>query len=58
MSTYVDLLDGHIWLTTHNIVYKPNKEKVIDCYIDANFDGGWAQADADNEEIPCRIRDM
>ena len=49
MSTYVDLQDGHIWLTTHNIVYKPNKEKVIDCYIDANFDGGWAQADADNE---------
>ena len=30
--------------------YKPDKEKGIECYIDADFAGGWAQADSDNVE--------
>ena len=29
-------------------IYKPVKEKGIDCYVDANFFGEWAQLDADN----------
>ena len=37
-------------LYTRGVVYKTNKEKGIECYIDAYFDCEWAQADADNEE--------
>ena len=50
MSTYVDLPDGNWRLTTCGVVYRPNIEKGIECYIDANFAGGWDQADADNAE--------
>ena len=30
------------------IIYKPNKFKGLECYVDANFAGGWSQADAYN----------
>ena len=32
------------------IVYNPDKTKVIECYVDADFAGGWSQADANNPE--------
>ena len=48
-STYVYLLDVNKWLSTCSVVYMPNIEKVIECYINANFANGWAQTDADNE---------
>ena len=50
MSTYVNLQDINRRLTTCSVVYKTNKEKVIECYVDAKFAGGWAQSDADNAE--------
>ena len=49
-STYVDLTDRNRQLFTRGVVYSPNKEKGIECYVDANFYGGWSQADADNAE--------
>ena len=39
-STYVDLLDGNRRLTTCGVVYKPDIEKVVKCYIDDEFSGG------------------
>ena len=50
MSTYVDLSDGNLWLFTQGVVYNPDKEKGIECYVYANFAGGWDQLDADNAE--------
>ena len=47
-STYTDLPGGNIWLSTRVIVYITDKEKDIECYIDAEFTGGWAQGDANN----------
>ena len=32
------------------IIYRPNPKKGIECYVDADFAGGWAKADADNPE--------
>jgi hypothetical protein len=32
------------------IIYKPDKNKGLECYIDADFAGAWSQADADNAE--------
>ena len=29
-------------------IYKPDIEKFIECYVDANFSGGWDQLDTDN----------
>ena len=49
-STYVYLPYRNQRLTTHNIVYRTGIEKVIECYVDANISGGWAQVDADNPE--------
>ena len=49
-STYVYLPYGNLRLSTYGVVYKPNKEKGIKCYIDADFTGGWGQAAADNAE--------
>ena len=49
-STYVDLPDENWRLTTRGIVYRPDIEKGIECYVDAEFYCGWAQADADNTE--------
>ena len=47
-STYMDLSDTNLRLITHGIVYKPNIEKGIECYVDADFAGGWAQSDVHN----------
>ena len=30
------------------IIYKPNKSKGLECYVDADFAGGWSQANANN----------
>ena len=52
MSTYTIFPDVKIRLSTHGIVYRPDKEKYIECYVDADFAGGWSQVDADNAENP------
>jgi hypothetical protein len=37
------------------IIYKPDKSKGLECYINVDFAGGWLQADAKNAEnvLPC-----
>jgi histone deacetylase 1/2 len=32
------------------IIYRPDKSKGLKCYVDADFSGGWSQADADNAD--------
>ncbi len=32
------------------IIYKPDKTLGLECFVDADFAGGWSQADADNPE--------
>jgi hypothetical protein len=32
------------------IIYKPDKSKGLECYVDADFAGGWSQADSDNAD--------
>jgi hypothetical protein len=43
---------GHYLLDTrkHSIIYKPDKTKGLKYYVNADFTGGWLQADADNAE--------
>jgi hypothetical protein len=43
---------GHYLSDTrkHGIIYKPDKTKELECYVDADFAGSWLQADADNAE--------
>ena len=50
MSTYVDLPYGYEQLSTLGVIYKPNIEKGIELDGDADFSGGWSQADSDNAE--------
>jgi hypothetical protein len=33
-----------------SILYKPDRSKSLECYVDANFAGGWLQADAENAD--------
>jgi hypothetical protein len=33
------------------IIYNPDKSIGLECYVDADFAGGWSQADSDNAEI-------
>ena len=56
-STYTIFPGGNIWLSTHRIVYSPNKEKYIECFVDADFAGGWSQVDSDNVEnsMSCTV---
>ena len=56
-STYVDLPDKNLRLTTCGIVYRPKIEKIIKCYIYAYFSGGWAKADSDSAEnvMSCTV---
>ena len=49
-SAYGDLPDWNRRLTTCGVVYKPDIEKSIECYVYAIFVSGWAQADAVNAE--------
>ena len=49
-STYLNLPGGNRQLSTQGVVYNTDKEKGIKCYIDTNFSGGRAQADANNAE--------
>ena len=46
----MDLPDRNQKLSTCGVVNKTNKEKGTECYVYANFDGGWDQANADNAE--------
>ncbi len=41
---------GHYLLDMqkHEIIYKPDKTKGLECYVNADFAGGWLQADSDN----------
>jgi hypothetical protein len=41
---------GHYILDMHKrgIMYKPDKTKGLECYVDADFAGSWSQADANN----------
>ena len=48
--TYVNLSGRNRRLTTCGVVYNPNMETNIECYVDADFSVGWDQADADNAE--------
>ena len=32
------------------IIYSPDPSLGLECFVDADFAGGWLQADADNEE--------
>ena len=32
------------------VVYRPDKSKGIDCFVDADFAGGWSKADSQNPE--------
>lgn len=34
----------------HGIIYKPDRSKGLECYVDADFAWGWTQADASNAE--------
>ncbi|KAL7532682.1 hypothetical protein ACHAWF_004210 [Thalassiosira exigua] len=36
--------------TDRGIIYNPGKSVGLECYIDADFAGGWLQADADDAE--------
>ena len=44
----MDLLNGNIWLSTRGVFYRLDKVKDIKFYVNANFGGGWAQADTNN----------
>ena len=46
----MDLPDINLQLTVLGIVYRPETEKFIDCYVDADFVGGWDQSDDYNAE--------
>jgi len=43
---------GRYLLGTQNrgIIFNPNIRKGLECYVDADFAGGWAKADADNPD--------
>jgi hypothetical protein len=43
---------GHYLLDTRkcSIIYKPDKSKGLECYLDVGFAGGWSQADAENAD--------
>ena len=43
---------GHYLLgtKTRGIIYKPDKSRGLECYVDSDFSGGRTQADADNAE--------
>ena len=49
-SKYTNLPDVKWWLYARRIFYRTNKEKGIECYVDANFTSGRAQADSNNSE--------
>ena len=54
---YMYLPDGNIQLSSCGVVYNPDKGKGIECYVYANFTGGWDQADYDNtENVMLRTR--
>ena len=46
----MDLPDRKLRLTTSGVFYRPNIEKIIECYVDTDFSGVWDQADGDNAE--------
>ena len=43
----MNLPDGNRRLSTSGVVYNPDKEKCIECCVDAYFSVAWSQADAD-----------
>ena len=49
-STYVDLQDRNWQLTTRGVVFSPDIETNIDCYVNYDFAGWWDQSAADNAE--------
>ena len=49
-STYINVPYENWRLSTRGIVYGTDKEKVIECYVNTNFAGGWDQSDANNLE--------
>ena len=46
----MDLPHENQRLITRSIVYNPDIEKGIECYVDSDFVGGWDQSDTDNAE--------
>ena len=49
-SIDVDLPGGNHILSTCGLVYNPDKEKVIGCYIYSYSAGSWSQLDTNNSE--------
>ena len=35
---------------TRGIIYRPDPSRGLECFVDADFAGGWSQADSDNAE--------
>ena len=46
----MDLPNINIRLTIRGVVSSPDIKKSIKCSVDAEFPGGWAQADSGNAE--------
>ncbi len=42
----------------HNIIFSQNKLMGLECFVNANFAGGWLQADADNPDNVMLAQDM
>ena len=57
-STYVDLPDVNQRLTTRGIFYKPDIEKVIGCYVYANFPVGELKQTMIMQKSSCLVWDM
>ena len=46
----MNLQDDRRWLSIQGVVNRPDKDKVVKCYVDDKFYSGWFQADADSAE--------
>ena len=57
-STYPELPDGNIYLSTRYVVYIPDKEKAIEYYVDDNFPVVVFKHILTIQKISCRVRDM
>ena len=49
-SIYVDIPYGNLELYTRGVFYMINEERGIECYVNDEFAGGWAQPDSDHIE--------
>ena len=47
-SKYTNLPESKRRIFISGLVYRPDKEKDVICFVDAEFSGGWGQADTNN----------